>query len=192
MAKLDLSYPPMEAQLVTAIPDGDEWQFEPKWDGFRCIAHRDGDRIDLISKSGQPLGRYFPEVVATLKTLSAKRFVVDGELVVPEGKSLSFDKLLQRIHPADTPGIDKKKLTAQLEELVVEESFTMNKPGGSSRWSTTRSVEWQPINPELVIEVQFDHFTNGRFRYGTKIMRWRPDKKPSQCKFEQLGTHEGS
>lgn len=336
MAKLDLSYAPMEAQLVTDIPSGGGWQFEPKWDGFRCLAHRDGDDIELISKNGQPLGRYFPEVVATLEKLTAKRFVIDGELVIPEGKSLSFDKLQQRIHPAEsrikklshetpatyilfdilitdtdelvtekplserrallekfagkflrdtkniviTPmtvdrdvaeewltkqkvvldgliakrtdlgyqsgtrkgmmkikhkrtadcviggfrygtnsklvgslllglydsagelhhvgftsgmaGIDKKALTAQLEKLAAEQSFTMNAPGGPSRWSTTRSTEWQPIKPELVIEVQFDHMTGGRFRHGTKLLRWRHDKKPSQCTFEQLGSLEGS
>ncbi len=336
MTNLELTYAPMEAQLVTAIPDGDDWQFEPKWDGFRCLAHRSGDKIDLISKSGQPLGRYFPEIVATLKTLKAENFVIDGELVVPEGKSLSFDKLLQRIHPAEsrikklsietpatfilfdilvtdrlqnvtdkplterrpllekfaakylsglknivvTPmtldrdvanewlakekvvldgviakrtslpyqsgnrdgmvkvkrkrtadcviggfrygtnskvvgslllglydsegelhhvgftsgmaGIDKKALTKQLEDLATEKSFTKNLPGGPSRWSTARSVEWQPIKPELVLEVQFDHLTNGRFRHGTRILRWRPDKAPSQCTFDQLGTEHDS
>lgn len=331
MSKLQITYAPMEAQLVNAIPDGDNWQFEPKWDGFRCIAHKDGDQIDLISKSGQPLGRYFPEIVSTLKSIPAS-FVVDGELVVPEGKSLSFDKLQQRIHPAEsrikklsretpatyilfdilvtdagtivteeplnqrrpllekfagkflsgfknivvTPmtldrdvaidwmnkekivldgviakrsdlsyqtgtrkgmlkvkrkrsadcviggfrygtnskligslllglydsdgelhhvgftsglsGIDKKALTEQLEKLATDKSFTMNVPGAPSRWSTSRSMEWQPVKPELVIEVQFDHLTNGRFRHGTKIARWRPDKSPKQCTYEQLGS----
>lgn len=336
MSELALSYAPMEAQLVTAIPEGDDWQFEPKWDGFRCIAHRQDDEINLISKSGQPLGRYFPEIVATLKTLKASRFVIDGELVVPEGKSLSFDKLLQRIHPAqsrvkklseETPatfilfdvlvtdsdenvtekplterrkllekfggkylaelknivitpmtrdrdvanewlskekvvldgviakrtslpyqsgnrngmvkvkrertadcviggfrygtnskvvgslllglydadgqlhhvgftsgmaGIDKKALTKQLEDLAAEKSFTMNLPGAPSRWSTARSTEWQPVRPDLVIEVKFDHLTNGRFRHGTKILRWRPDKNPKQCTFEQIGKEKES
>lgn len=336
MTNLELAYAPMEAQLVTTIPDGDDWQFEPKWDGFRCLAHRSGDEINLISKSGQSLGRYFPEIVATLKTLTANNFVIDGELVVPEGKSLSFDKLLQRIHPAEsrvkklsnetpatyilfdilvtdklqnvtekplterrsllekfaakylrelknivvTPmtldrdvanewltkekvvldgviakrtslpyqsgnrngmvkvkrkrtadcviggfrygtnskvvgslllglydaegelhhvgftsgmaGIDKKALTKQLEDIAAEKSFTINLPGGPSRWSTARSVEWQPVKPELVIEVQFDHLTNGRFRHGTKILRWRPDKAPNQCTFDQLGSEKDS
>jgi len=333
-AKLPLNFPPMEAQLVKALPDGDDWQFEPKWDGFRCIAHRDNDDIELISKSGQPLGRYFPEILVLLKRLSARRFVLDGELVVPEGKGLSFDKLLQRIHPAqsriiklanETPAVyilfdilvtadgdnvveenilqrrerledferefvkgnkqitltpvtdnravaedwlnnkrssidgviakrtdvsyqsgnrkgmlkvkrkrtadcviggfrygsnsklvgslllglydddgelhhvgftsgfaklDKKKLTAQLEELLTGESFTQNVPGAPSRWSTERSTQWEPVKPELVLEIEYDHFTNNRFRHGTKFLRWRPDKKPSQCTFEQLGLHE--
>ncbi|MBD5654538.1 MAG: ATP-dependent DNA ligase, partial [Candidatus Eremiobacteraeota bacterium] len=90
----------MEARLVDAIPRDAGWQYEPKWDGFRCLAFRDGDEIHLQSKSGQPLARYFPEIVAALAALNAERFVLDGELVVPTADALSFDDLLQRIHPA--------------------------------------------------------------------------------------------
>ena len=90
----------MEARSVDAIPRGKEWQYEPKWDGFRCLAFRDGDQIELQSKSGQSLTRYFPDVVATLAALKPKRFVLDGEIVVPDGRVFSFDNLLQRIHPA--------------------------------------------------------------------------------------------
>src|SRR5215216_4492005 len=93
-------FPPMEAQLVDAIPEGDEWQYEPKWDGFRCMAFRSGNKIELQSKAGQPLTRYFPELVAALETLKAPEFVLDGEIVIPEGDKLSFDALLQRLHPA--------------------------------------------------------------------------------------------
>jgi ATP-dependent DNA ligase len=93
-------YAPMEARLVDEIPAGPGWQYEPKWDGFRCLAFRDGDRIELQSKSGQPLARYFPEVVEHLRSLSARSFVLDGEIVVPVDGRLSFDDLLQRIHPA--------------------------------------------------------------------------------------------
>ncbi len=93
-------YAPMEARLVDEIPAGPGWQYEPKWDGFRCLAFRDGDRIELQSKSGQPLARYFPEVVEHLRALSARSFVLDGEIVVPVDGRLSFDDLLQRIHPA--------------------------------------------------------------------------------------------
>ncbi len=95
---LDLS--PMEARLVDAIPRDAGWQYEPKWDGFRCLAFRDGEEIALQSKSGTPLARYFPEIVERLRALEASRFVIDGELVVPRGDTLSFDDLLQRIHPA--------------------------------------------------------------------------------------------
>ena len=93
-------YPPMEARLVDEIPGGPGWQYEPKWDGFRCLAFRDGDRIELQSKNGQPLARYFPEVVEHLRSLPARSFVLDGEIVIPRDGHLSFDDLLQRIHPA--------------------------------------------------------------------------------------------
>src|SRR6185312_13811608 len=92
--------PPMEARSVDEIPVGDQWEYEPKWDGFRCLAFRDGKNIDLQSKSGQTLGRYFPEIVAALLRLKASKFVLDGELVIPVKGGLSFDDLLQRIHPA--------------------------------------------------------------------------------------------
>src|SRR5213078_3128393 len=93
-------YPPMEARSVGQLPSGSDWQYEPKWDGFRCVAFRDGDRVDLQSKSGQPLARYFPEVVEALLKLKAKQFVLDGEIVVPIKGKFSFDDLLMRIHPA--------------------------------------------------------------------------------------------
>lgn len=91
---------PMEAHSVASIPKGLEWMYEPKWDGFRCIAFRDGNDIALQSKSGQPLERYFPEVVDTLSSLPAERFVLDGELAIELEGRLDFDALLQRIHPA--------------------------------------------------------------------------------------------
>jgi ATP-dependent DNA ligase len=94
------SLAPMEALLVAELPRGPEWQYEPKWDGFRCLAFRDGATIELRSKSGQPFNRYFPEIVAALRQVKAERFALDGELVVPAGDALSFDGLLQRIHPA--------------------------------------------------------------------------------------------
>ena len=90
----------MEARSVDAIPTGEEWQYEPKWDGFRCLLARDADAVAMYSKSGQDLSRYFPEVVAAALTLREKSFVLDGEIVVPVGGRFSFDDLLQRIHPA--------------------------------------------------------------------------------------------
>src|SRR5215470_343418 len=92
--------PPMEAVSVDEIPTGSEWQYEPKWDGFRCLVFRDGDSVTLQSKSGQPLTRYFPEIVAAARDLKANAFVLDGEIVVPHDGAFSFDALLQRIHPA--------------------------------------------------------------------------------------------
>ena len=326
------SYPPMEALLVDEIPTGREWQYEPKWDGFRCLAFKDGDSIELQSKSGQPLARYFPEVVEDLRKLAPERFVLDGEIVIPVGRSISFDHLLQRIHPAEsrvrklaeeTPSIlivfdllvdekgrslveeplakrrpllesfakrffpkagrfrlspattdvaaarkwlsgggkavdgiiakrldldydsnsgertgmkkvklkstadcviggfrygtgsrvigslllglydakgllhhvgfsssikakDKAKLTRELLAMRKPPGFTGRAPGGPSRWSTERTGEWEPLAPTLVAEVEYDHFTGGRFRHGTKLLRFRPDKSPKQCTLDQI------
>src|SRR4051812_48402026 len=99
---IQMPYPPMDAQSVARLPEGEEWQYEPKWDGFRCLVFRDGDEVELQSKSGQPLGRYFPELVASLRTLPARGFVLDGEIVIPVEDRLSFDELLLRIHPAES------------------------------------------------------------------------------------------
>src|SRR5436189_5002753 len=92
--------PPMEARLVEEIPAGLGWQYEPKWDGFRCIAFRDGEQIHLQSKAGQPLARYFPDITGALARLPEEQFVLDGELVVPVSGALSFDELQLRLHPA--------------------------------------------------------------------------------------------
>lgn len=323
-------FPPMEALSVDDIPRGAEWQYEPKWDGFRCLAFRDGASIALQSKSGQPLARYFPDLVEALLKLPAKAFVLDGEIVVPEGRAFSFDALLQRIHPAasriarlakETPALfiafdllvdargdslvemplaqrrerleafarenlrgnatvrlspvattlaqaqkwlkqvgatldgivakrrdlpylsgeragmqkiknyrsadcvvggfryasgkpvvgslllglyddagrlnhvgftsglkakERPALTKKLEALIAPPGFTGDAPGGPSRWSTARSAEWQPLKPKLVVEVGYDHFSGGRFRHGTTLLRWRPDKAPAQCSMDQV------
>src|SRR5687768_5239003 len=81
---------PMEAKQVDELPAGSDWQYEPKWDGFRCIVFRDGDDIELQSKSAKPLTRYFPEVVANMRAIEAQTFVLDGEIVVPVAGQLSF------------------------------------------------------------------------------------------------------
>jgi ATP-dependent DNA ligase len=325
------SYEPMNALLVADLPASGDWQYEPKWDGFRCIAFRDGRKVELRSKSGQPLARYFPEVVESLLNVRADRFVLDGELVIPDGSALSFDALLQRIHPSvsritklsrqtpaafilfdllvdaggkvlkDRPLVERraaleaffsahlshddrfalspattrpatarrwlsgaggaldgviatrsdlpypsgnrdglvkvkplrtadcvvggfryaskqkgavgslllglyndeglldhvgfcsafktdqrKKLAAMLEPLIAAPGFTGQAPGGPSRWSTERSTEWQPLATKLVVEVGYDHFTGGRFRHGTRLLRWRPDKAPRQCLLTQV------
>jgi ATP-dependent DNA ligase len=316
----------MEALLATELPDGSGWQFEPKWDGFRCLARRDGDEVTLTSKSGKPLGRYFPEVEALLRNTKSARFLIDGELIIPRGDELSFEALQMRLHPAEsrvrklsveTPaelmvfdllhldgkslmdlaqserrerleafmsknagpalhlspitcdreealrwlkrsggaldGVIAKRadlpyrageramikvkqqrtadcvvggfryaakqkvvgslllglydddgllhhvgftsaiaaeerpaLTKKLEKLVEAPGFTGNAPGGPSRWANARSAEWQPLKPELVVEVRYDQVTARRFRHGTGLVRWRPDKAPRQCTFEQL------
>ncbi|HVP64714.1 MAG TPA: ATP-dependent DNA ligase [candidate division Zixibacteria bacterium] len=324
-------YAPMEAKLVSEMPKGGGWQYEPKWDGFRCLAFRDGDTVAMQSKSGQPLGRYFPELMHALAALPVRRFALDGEIVIFEQGRLAFDELLQRIHPAasrirklsvETPGtllvfdllVDARgKLLTQeplssrrerleqffeafgaeksrsirlspastelrtatrwmeklagegLEGIVAKKlelryesgeramlkvkqirtadcvvggfrmttkgggvgslllglygddgklhhvgftssfnteqrvklikilepyrggaGFSGNAPGGPSRWSTERSGEWEPLDPKLVCEVRFDHFSGGRFRHGTKFLRWRPEKQPKACRFDQV------
>jgi ATP-dependent DNA ligase len=318
--------PPMEAKLVDDLPQGEGWRFEPKWDGFRCLVFRDGPNVHLQSKSGKPLGRYFPEVEEAVCAMEADRFVLDGELVIPVGGVLSFEALQLRLHPAEsrvkklareTPAqlmlfdllfyretsylaaplelrrhslellhskeeredillspytedrsvaekwlsevgdvldgviakrrdgpylagerammkvksmrsadcvvggfrygtnskevgslllglhdeegklhhvgftstiamADRAELTKRLEALVEAPGFTGDAPGGPSRWSTERTGEWQPLRPELVVEVRYDHVTGRRFRHGTKFLRWRPDKAPRQCTMEQL------
>jgi ATP-dependent DNA ligase len=92
----------MEAKLAQSLPDGEGWQYEPKWDGFRCLIFRDGEDVELQSKAGRPLGRYFPEVVARIAALPIDRFAVDGELIIPVGGVLSFEALQLRLHPAES------------------------------------------------------------------------------------------
>ena len=324
----------MEAQSVDEIPIGDNWQYEPKWDGFRCVIFRDGADIYLQSKAGQPLVRYFPDIVDAVKKLRAPKFVIDGELAIPIGGRLSFDELQLRLHPAasrvqklaqahpamfiafdllaedrksylkqplrerrallekfaranfkpkgaarlspattkletakkwfdkaggnldgviakrldapyasgertamvkvknirtadcviggfryatgarvigslllglyDDDGLlhhigftsafktsDRRSLTKKFEALRKPPGFTGNAPGGPSRWSTERSGEWEPVDPRTVVEVAYDHFTGGRFRHGTRILRWRPDKAPRQCTMDQVEHREG-
>jgi len=320
----------MEALSVDEIPVGEQWQFEPKWDGFRCLVFRDHDKVELQSKSGQSLTRYFPDIVAAALAFKAKSFVLDGEIVVPSDGAFSFDDLLQRIHPAasrvnklarETPALlivfdllveangkpltelplaerrkrlenftrkylkgqdkirlspattklsdakkwlksvgstldgiiakrrdfeyrsgdrsgmqkiknyrsadcvvggfryleakkqvgslllglydkkgllhhvgfcstiknaERKALTEKLEKLIAPPGFTGSAPGGPSRWSTKRSAEWKPLKPKLVVEVCYDHFTGERFRHGTRLLRWRPDKSPTQCTLDQV------
>lgn len=328
-------FPPMEAKAIAELPEGDNWSYEPKWDGFRCLAFRKGDEVLLQSKAGQPLGRYFPEMVEAIAKLPAKQFVLDGEIVILQDGHLSFDDLLLRIHPAEsrirklskeTPasylvfdlvvdergksltelplserrekleelfrqfgrhkqvrlspsvrdfstarhwltelaasGFDgvvakqldcsyasgersamrkikrirtadcvvggfryaskggevgslllglydengllnhvgftssfaldaRKKLKGILKPYVGGSGFTGHAPGGPSRWSTERSGEWERLDPKLVCEVRYDHFSGGRFRHGTKFLRWRPDKEPKSCTYEQLANKGG-
>jgi ATP-dependent DNA ligase len=95
-------FPPAEAKSVDNIPEGENWLYEPKWDGFRCLVFRKGSQVLLQSKAGQPLGRYFPELIAAISKLPAEHFVLDGEIVIFHDDVLSFDDLLLRIHPAES------------------------------------------------------------------------------------------
>jgi ATP-dependent DNA ligase len=107
---------PMEARQESELPRDKGWQFEPKWDGFRCLAIRDGDRVEMLSRSGKSLARYFPDMVAALGTLKPKRFILDGELAIPVGKILSFDALQLRLHPAASR---VKKLAAETPSILI-------------------------------------------------------------------------
>jgi ATP-dependent DNA ligase len=326
----------MESLQVRELPAGANWAYEPKWDGFRCVVFRDGDAVELQSKAGKPLARYFPEIVAAVQGVRASGFVLDGEIVLPVAGELSFEHLQLRLHPAasrvrklaaelpallilfdllvdgdsvsclDEPfserrrrlerlapqfpgdgaatlrvspqtrdvetargwltgikgGVDgviakrldlpymsderamrkikrmrtadcvvggfrygakgdgvgslllglydaggvlhhvgfssgikteeKPVLTRKLEKLIASGGgFSGNSPGSPSRWSTDRTEQWKALRPELVVEVEYDHFSEGRFRHGTRIVRWRPDKAPEQCSLEQVAK-EGS
>lgn len=317
---------PMEARLVAELPSPPGWQYEPKWDGFRAVVGRDGMRVDIRSKSGKSLARFFPEIINALLATAERRFVLDGELILPLGDALSFDALQQRLHPAEsriqrlsreTPaqlmlfdclalgksdfmeaplrdrraalerfhakngtetlrlspaseriddatrwlersggaldGIiakpldlpyrsgerammkmknyrsadcmvggfrrtpdrlgaaslllglydvagalnhvgftssfkasERPLLLQRLEPLAGGPGFTGKAPGGPSRWSRREDNVWEPLRPELVVEVIYDQVTAGRFRHGTRFLRWRPDKAPHQCTCDQL------
>ena len=92
---------------------------------------------------------------------------------------------------ATGPALGTAELTARLERLVSPPGFTGKAPGGPSRWSTKRSTEWEPLKTKLVVEVRYDHFTGGRFRHGTKFLRWRPDKSAKQCTMDQVTSAGG-
>ena len=124
----------MEAKLVDALPREPGWQFEPKWDGFRCLAFRAGDEVELRAKSGKPLARYFPEVVAMLQELAPDPFVIDGELAIPDGDTLSFDALQLRLHPAESR---IRKLAQETPALFILFDCLMT-PEAARRSSTSR------------------------------------------------------
>src|SRR3954465_359824 len=125
---IPLDFAPMEAKLVDDLPAEPGWRFEPKWDGFRCLAFRAGDAVELKAKSGKPLGRYFPDVVAALQALPVKRFVVDGELTISVGGELSFDALQLRLHPAESR---VRKLAAESPATLVLFDCLLDAKGGS-------------------------------------------------------------
>src|SRR5579871_2227588 len=93
---------PMEAKLVDELPRTGSWQFEPKWDGFRCLVFRHNNKVELMAKSGKPLARFFSEIVAAFLAVKSKQFILDGELLIAVGKTLSFDALQIRLHPAQS------------------------------------------------------------------------------------------
>ena len=157
---LPLDYAPMEAKLVDKLPEGAAWQYEPKWDGFRCLAFRDGDDVDLRSKAGQPFNRYFPEIVAAMQQLPVRRCVLDGELVVPDGASLSFDELLMRIHPAESR---VRKLAREHPALYIVFDLLVDAEG--------RSLVGEP---QEVRRAALERFARRAFVYAPPRFRVRP------------------
>lgn len=121
-------FAPMEALSVDEIPTGRQWRYEPKWDGFRCLVFRDGGKIELQSKSGRSMTRYFPELVAAVGTLEPDHFVLDGEIAVPADGAFSFDALLQRIHPASSR---VRKLSAETPALLITFDLLVDADGRS-------------------------------------------------------------
>jgi ATP-dependent DNA ligase len=146
-------------------------------------------RIDLPYQTGERTG------MVKIKNLRTADCVIGGfryaekERVVGSLLLGLYDNEGLLNHIGFCSGIaapEKKQLTKKLEALVQPPGFTGKAPGGPSRWSTKRSTEWQPLAPKLVAEVQYDHFMGGRFRHGTRLLRWRPDKAPAQCKQAQV------
>src|SRR5689334_12925201 len=138
---------PMEALLAAELPEGDGWQYEPKWDGFRCIARRDGNDIEMISRSGKPLGRYFPEVLEILGKTKENHFVVDGELIVPLADRLDFEALQMRLHPAESR---IRKLSKETPALLM--LFDILEAGGNN-------VDDRPLSDRRKALEKF-HMTN--------------------------------
>jgi ATP-dependent DNA ligase len=311
--------PPIKPQLARSakeLPTGEEWRYEPKWDGFRTIVFKEGDDVHLQSRGGRPMNRYFPDVVEQVRELSAKKAVIDGEMVVVVDGVQEFDLLSQRIHPAasrvemlaretpahfvafdlladgrrallelpyaerrerlaklvdrpveltpvtDTPEGAGQWLTGISEGVIAKEADAPYRPGeragmvkikrvrtadavvmafrfgkeegtvgslilglygdggelqtvghassfrakqkrelvellepyrtyeqGSgepSRWKSDEELVWEGLRPELVCEVAFDHITGNRIRHGARFLRWRPDKRPEECKISEL------
>lgn len=201
------TFAPMEARLVDELPTGGDWQYEPKWDGFRCLVFRDGDKVDLMSKAGRSLARYFPDLadlpyqggnrdgIQQVKSMGTADCVVGGFRYASKGKLVGslllglYDDggLLHHVgFTSNIPNDDKPETTARLEQLIKPPGFTGQAPGGPSRWSTERSSRWEPLANKLVVEVKYDHFSDGRFRHETSFLRWRPDKAPARCTIAQV------
>src|ERR1700691_2712417 len=131
---LRMPFAPMEALAVDGIPAGPQWQYEPKWDGFRTLVFADGKKLELQSKSGRSMTRYFPEVVEALQALAPRKFVLDGEIAVPSGRGFSFDALLQRVHPAASR---VRKLAVETPALFIAFDLLVDAKGWLKRVGAT-------------------------------------------------------
>src|SRR2546423_5644762 len=158
-------FAPMDALLVEEIPEGEQWQYEPKWDGFRCLVFRDGKKIELQSKSGQSLTRYFPELVQAFSQMCANRFVLDGEIAVPVQRRFSFDDLLQRIHPAASR---VQKLSREHPALFVAFDLLVDASG--------KSLVKLPLQARRKALERFA----ARFLHGNRALRLSPATTEAQ------------
>ncbi len=159
-----LSLEPMEAETVDTLPEGDGWQYEPKWDGFRCIAFRDQDQVELQSRNQKPLGRYFPDLVSALAALPVRRFVLDGEILIFRSGEPSFEALQLRLHPAASR---VAKLAAEQPATFMAFDLLMDRAGKPllSRPLTQRRARledlFEGIDPDLAA-VMLSPFTTDR------------------------------
>src|SRR5260370_310881 len=173
-----LDMEPMLSAPGEGIPKGDSWEYEPKWDGFRTLVFRDGDKVELVSRGARPMTRYFPEVLPAFRKLRPEKVVLDGELIVvgwrksADGKSLGslllglYDSkaTLQYVgHTSSFSAAERKELIAKLKPLQVDvpqsewDSYSSGRmPGGLSRWSRGKDLEWVTVRPELVSAVAYD------------------------------------
>lgn len=157
---------PMEALLVDALPESDGWQFEPKWDGFRCIAVKRDGEVALFAKSGKPLGRYFPDIVELLGSLPVEDFILDGELTIPVDGRLSFDELQLRLHPAASR---VQKLAAAHPAEYVLFDLLVN-PGGEN-------LESQPLSARRAV---LERFFAAVERHGLRLSPATTDRQQAE------------
>ncbi len=151
-------------------------------------------RVDMAYRSGERDGMQKIKKLRTVDCVVGGFRYGEGKKVVGSLLLGLYDKagLLHHVgYTSSFKDSQRKTITAMVEPLVAAPGFTGNAPGGPSRWSTKRSEEWQPLEPRLVVEVQYDHFTGERFRHGTRFLRWRPEKAPQQCNMSQVARRGG-
>ena len=159
----------MEARTAEALPeDGGAWQYEPKWDGFRCLAFKSGSAVDLRGKSGKPLGRFFPEVLALLAHVPVQQFVVDGELVIEIEGRLAFDALQMRLHPAESR---IRKLAAETPARLILFDMLADAQGAS--------LMNQPLKARRKALTAFMKEASKRKHRGTQGGRVDANRRPS-------------
>jgi ATP-dependent DNA ligase len=151
-------------------------------------------RADLAYQSGERTGMHKYKRMRTADcVVGGFRYGTKEKLVGSLLLGLYEDGLLHHVgFSSNIKNDERAALTQMLEPLIEPPGFTGNAPGGPSRWSTERTGEWQPLKPTLVAEVQYDHFSGGRFRHGTRFLRWRPDKDPQSCTMEQVAQEAAS